>query len=283
MIAPPPQEDPRPFIAISGYLNQQGFSAPAVMAADTDAGLVLIEDFGEIRLRETLDAAPELQRPLYQESVALLVALASKPAMPLPPYALSEYQRELALFTECYCPALGLTVDVGGYHARWDHLLAPVIAQQETPVTVLRDFHAENIMLVPGREGMAQLGLLDFQDALAGHPAYDLVSLLQDARRDVAPEIEAEMLAFRATLAAPGPDFEAAYYLLGVQRNLKILGIFTRLWKRDGKPRYRAFQPRVWGYVERSLAHPALAEIKAWLDDNVPVASRAAAWAEFVE
>ena len=123
--------------------------------------------------------------------------------------------------------------------------------------------------------GDGRLGLLDFQDALAGHPAYDLVSLLQDARRDVAPALEAAMI---ARYAAAAPFDEAAYALLGAQRNAKILGIFTRLWKRDGKPRYLAYQPRVWGYLERDLAHPALAPVRAWFDANVPAAARAAAW-----
>ena len=138
-------------------------------------------------------------------------------------------------------------------------------------------------MLIEGRKGLSRLGLLDFQDALAGHPAYDLVSMLQDARRTVSPEIEAEMLAYYVDLVRPAEGFEAAYHLLGVQRNLKILGIFTRLWKRDGKPRYRAFQPRVWAYVERSLAHPALVPAKAWMDANIPADKRASAWAEFAE
>jgi N-acetylmuramate 1-kinase len=280
MDAPPP-EDPTPFIAISNYLNAQGFSAPRVFASDLDHGLVLIEDFGEVRMRETLDAAPELEHSIYSETVALLVELAKAPAMDLKPYSLAEYQRELGLFTEWYCPALDLPVDVAGYAALWDDLLGDIIQQQQRPVTVLRDYHAENIMLIPGREGIDRLGLLDFQDALAGHPAYDLVSILQDARRDVSPEIETAMLDHYANLAEPSDHFDAAYHILGVQRNLKILGIFTRLWKRDDKPRYRAFQPRVWGYVERSLSHPALAPVKAWLDDNVPQAKRAAAWAEF--
>jgi N-acetylmuramate 1-kinase len=245
--------------------------------------MVLIEDFGEIRMRETIDAAPEMERLLYRDTVALLVELAKAPVMALKPYSIAEYQRELALFTEWYCPALDLLVDVEGYTALWDRLLTKIVSEQAQPVTVLRDFHAENIMLIPGREGASRLGLLDFQDALAGHRAYDLVSMLQDARRDVSPEIEAEMLAFHADLAKPEDGFDAAYHILGVQRNLKILGIFTRLWKRDDKPRYRAFQPRVWGYIERSLEHPALAEMKAWLDGNVPVEQRSAAWAEFVD
>jgi aminoglycoside/choline kinase family phosphotransferase len=117
-----------------------------------------------------------------------------------------------------------------------------------------------------------ELGLLDFQDALAGHPAYDLVSLLQDARRDVAPELEAAMI---ARYAARRPLDAAAYALLGAQRNTKILGIFTRLWKRDGKPRYLDFQPRVWAYLERDLADPALAPVKAWFEAHVPAEKRA--------
>jgi aminoglycoside/choline kinase family phosphotransferase len=138
-------------------------------------------------------------------------------------------------------------------------------------VVVLRDYHAENIMLLGA---LHKQGLLDFQDALVGHPAYDLVSLLQDARRDVSPELEARMLAHY------GPVDEAAYALLGAQRNTKILGIFTRLWKRDGKPRYLAFQPRMWTYLERDLAHPALGPVKAWFDAHVPADKRAAYWRE---
>ncbi len=280
MDAPPPHEDATPFIAVSDYLNAQGFSAPAVLAADLDAGLVLIEDFGEIRMRETLDAAPEMERPLYRDTVDLLAHLSTKRVMSLRPYSIAEYQRELGLFTEWYCPAVNLKVDTDGYVALWDRLLAKVVVSQDRAVTVLRDYHAENIMIVPGREGISRLGLLDFQDALAGHPAYDLVSMLQDARRDVSAEIQADMFAHYLAVANPAPGFEDAYHILGVQRNLKILGIFTRLWKRDDKPRYRAFQPRVWNYVLRSIEHPALAEMKDWLNRNVPDRSRAPAWTD---
>jgi aminoglycoside/choline kinase family phosphotransferase len=113
-------------------------------------------------------------------------------------------------------------------------------------------------------------GIIDFQDALVGHPAYDLVSLLQDARRDVRPELEADMLAYYLTVANPGPDFDAHYALLGAQRNTKIIGIFTRLWKRDGKERYLSFLPRMWGLLERDLAHPALTNVKQWFDAQIP-------------
>jgi hypothetical protein len=144
---------------------------------------------------------------------------------------------------------------------------------------VLRDYHADNLMVLPGTK---ELGLLDFQDALAGHRAYDLVSLLQDARRDVAPALEEAMLERYAAAAgiAHRADFRADYELLGAQRNTKILGIFTRLWKRDGKPHYLPLQPRVWGYLERNLAHPALAPVREWFEANVPPRMRAAAWAE---
>lgn len=283
MDAPPPQEDPQPFIAVAQWLVEQGFSAPRILAADLDSGLVLIEDFGGNRMREAVDADPALERPLYRDVTELLVDLAKKPAMAIAPYSLADYQRELGLFIEWYCPAVGLSPDRESYETLWSELLAPVLAAQANPVTVLRDYHAENIMLIEGREGLDRLGLLDFQDALAGHPAYDLVSMLQDARRTVSPEIEAEMFAHYLSLAKPADGFEAAYHLLGVQRNLKILGIFTRLWKRDNKPRYRAFQPRVWAYVERSLAHPALAPAKAWMDAHIPAGKRAPAWTEFAE
>ena len=282
MDAPPQHDDPRPFIAVAEWLVENQFSAPRIMASDLDQGLVLLEDFGDIRMRETLDDNPALERGLYREVVSLLAILARQPAMALKPYDLNEYQRELAIFTDWYCPDLGLEVDVAGYTALWDRLLAPVIAQTQPAVTVLRDYHAENIMLIKGREGIARLGLLDFQDALAGHPAYDLASLLQDARRDVSAGLEDEMLRHYHTISSPAAGFDDAYHVLAAQRNLKILGIFTRLWRRDGKPRYRSFQPRMWGYVERSLNQPVLAPLKAWLDYNIPVPQRAAAWAEFI-
>jgi aminoglycoside/choline kinase family phosphotransferase len=157
-------------------------------------------------------------------------------------------------------------------------VLGPVASDGLGPVTVLRDYHAENIMLVPGRSGVAQFGLLDFQDALAGHPAYDLASVLEDARRDVSPQIERAMIDRYLASSADPVAFEAAYWALAAQRNTRILGVFVRLWKRDGKPGYRKFQPRMWGLLERDLAHPSLGPVKDWFDANVPVAARAAAW-----
>jgi aminoglycoside/choline kinase family phosphotransferase len=265
MDAPPPHEDPRPFIAVAQWLVEHDFAAPAIIASDLDQGLVLIEDFGDDRLREAVDAAPDEELALYAPAIDLLVRLAEHPAGPIPPYDRAVLKREAGLFVEWYCPAVGIEPDLAGWAAAWEAVFDHAIA--ETPVTVLRDYHAENLMLVgPERS----LGLLDFQDALAGHPAYDLVSLLQDARRTVDPAVETAMLdRYRA---ATGADeaFMNAYHVLGAQRNAKILGIFTRLWKRDGKPHYATMCPRVWAYLERDLAQPVLAPVAAWFAANVP-------------
>ena len=169
-------------------------------------------------------------------------------------------------------------VDVAAYRDAWTRVLAPVATDGLGQVTVLRDYHAENIMLLAGREGIGQFGLLDFQDALAGHPAYDLASVLEDARRDVAPAIERSMIDRYITATAADDRFETAYWALAAQRNTRILGVFTRLWKRDDKPHYTEFQPRMWGLLERDLAHPGLAPVRSWFDANVPAEARALAW-----
>ena len=279
MDAPPPHEDPRPFVTVAEWLIAQGLSAPTILARDLDQGLLLIEDFGDARLRETADAAPEREHELYSSVTDLLVHLHGRePLAGLRQHGLDQWLGEVELFTDWYCPALGLDIDRAGWEAAWRDLLAPVDADGLARVTVLRDYHAENIMLLPGRAGVGALGLLDFQDALIGHPAYDLVSVLEDARRDVSPDVEAAMLA--RYIAATGTDdaFTRAYWALAAQRNTRILGVFTRLWRRDGKPGYKAFQPRMWGLLERDLAQPGLEQLRDWFAANVPVAARAAAW-----
>ncbi|WP_253343647.1 aminoglycoside phosphotransferase family protein [Sphingobium sp. OAS761] len=279
MDAPPPHEDPGPFIAIAEHLCATGFAAPGIIARDLGAGLVLIEDFGDVRLKEYVEAVPQDEVPVYARAVDLLVDLHRLPAAELPPYDRAVYRREAALLTEWWAPAAGITVDPHAYEKAWDAVL-PIVEQSASPVvTVLRDYHAENIMLID-RDWSHGLGLLDFQDALAGHPAYDLVSLLQDARRDVLPEVEAAMLArYRERSDAPN-DFDAAYAVLGAQRNAKIIGIFTRLWQRDGKPRYLSYLPRMWALLERDLAHPALVPVAEWVASNIPVDRRHDALAE---
>ncbi|HWV12723.1 MAG TPA: phosphotransferase, partial [Sphingobium sp.] len=264
---------PRPFIAIAEHLVRQGFAAPAILGRDLEQGLVLIEDFGDLRVKEHLDDNPGEEIGVYSRAVELLADLHREPAAELPPYDRAVYQREAGLLTEWYCPAIGLSVAEESYTRAWDAVL-PIVEQSASPaVTVLRDYHAENIMLID-RPEVRGLGLLDFQDALAGHPAYDLVSLLQDARRDVPPEVEAAMIAHYKSIINPPGDFDAAYAVLGAQRNAKIIGIFTRLWKRDGKPRYLTFLPRMWDLLERDLAHPALAPVAGWFAENIPAEKR---------
>jgi aminoglycoside/choline kinase family phosphotransferase len=281
MDAPPPQEDPRPFISVAEWLVSVGLSAPEILAHDLESGLLLLGDFGDDRLREALDLAPNRERELYELATDVLVHLhRHSPMAGLPAHGLSQWLDEVMLFPDWYCNVLDLHVDVESYRSAWTEVLEPVAQDGLGPVTVLRDYHAENIMLVEGRDGVAHLGLLDFQDALAGHPAYDLASVLEDARRDVPPELERAMIDRYVSATGQGEPFERAYWALAAQRNTRILGVFTRLWKRDNKPGYRRFQPRMWGLLERDLEHQTLAPLRAWFDDNVAAEHRAAPWAE---
>ncbi len=279
MDAPPPHEDVKPFVAVAEWLGQAGLTAPEILARDVDRGLLLLRDFGDWRLREYLDDDPARERELYERATDVLIHLHRHDPMPgLPPHGLDQWLEELKLFTEWYCPAVGLSVDVEGYRAAWSHVLEPVANDGLGPVTVLRDYHAENVMLVKGREGVAHFGLLDFQDALAGHPAYDLASVLEDARRDVPPDIERAMLDRYISAVGGRREFERSYWALAAQRNTRILGVFTRLWKRDGKPHYIQFQPRMWGLLERDLAQPGLEPVRDWFDANVGPEHRVAPW-----
>jgi aminoglycoside/choline kinase family phosphotransferase len=281
MDAPPPHEDPRPFVAVAEWLASVGLSAPEIIHRDLDRGLLLLADFGDARLRETLDEDPESERELYELATDVLIHLHRHPPMPgLQPHGLEQWLEELMLFPDWYCRALGLVVDVDAYRSAWIEALKPVAADGLGPVTILRDYHAENIMLIGGRQGVAHFGLLDFQDARAGHPAYDLASVLEDARRDVPETIEREMMARYIAASSHGEAFEPAYWALAAQRNTRILGVFTRLWKRDDKPHYTAFQPRMWGLLERDLLSPNLEPVRRWFDANVAPEHRAAPWAQ---
>lgn len=271
MDAPPPNEDPGLFLHVAHWLTDNGMRAPAIYAEDRARGLVLLEDFGNARMRDHLDVVPADEERVYKAAIDALVALHRLPPGPFDPYSMEVYQREAGLLTEWYCPAAGIEADEQSYARAWDEVLLPMLPRQRPGVTVLRDYHAENIMLL---DGIGEQGLIDFQDALVGHPAYDLVSLLQDARRDVSPQLEARMLDHYRAQIATDDAFLADYARLGAQRNAKIVGIFARLWKRDGKPRYLDFIPRVWEALERDLAHPALAPVAAWFDANIPASVR---------
>jgi len=272
MDAPPEKEDSRPFLAIGQQLHEMGFSAPQPLAVDLDQGLILLEDFGDDRVGPVLARDPARETAVYETAVDILAALHAHPAGDVAPYAEPELLREARLFPDWYLPAVGVA-EALGYDAAWAPLWPAVLAGP--PVLTLRDYHADNLMIID-RPGLRGLGLLDYQDALAGHPAYDLVSLLQDVRRVVSPALEAGMLA-RYLAARPDIDpaaFRTAYDILGAQRNIKILGVFTRLYIRDGKANYPGFHPRLWELVARNLQSPALVPVADWFAANVPAEAR---------
>jgi aminoglycoside/choline kinase family phosphotransferase len=265
MDAPPPHEDPRPFIHIAQYLNGYQFRAPEIFATDLMRGFVLLEDFGDRRMREHLDAHPEDEVAVYRAAIDAIVRLSATPPVQTQPYDMATYMREVQLLSEWYMPAMGLDFDSGEFDRVWAQALAPLSDYQK--VTVLRDYHAENIMLLDD----GQQGMIDFQDALVGHPAYDLVSLLQDARRDVPAPIETAMIArFSKARGLDLAAFQASYAALGALRSLRILGIFARLCLDGGKPKYLSLIPRVWGQLQANLSHPALAPLRAACDRFLP-------------
>lgn len=277
MDAPPPQEDVRPFVRIDEHLRGLGLSAPAILARDEEQGFLLLEDFGDGTFTR-LVAAGQDREPLYAAAVDTLVDLHRHP----PPAGLPRYDGDTLLeapdlVVDWYLPAMrGEPTDAAtraSFRAAWAEVLP--LAWPFPAVLALRDYFADNLMWLPGREGIARVGLLDFQDALAGPPAYDLVSLIQDARHDIPEPLEQAMI--RRYLAATGLDeatFRAAYAVIGAFRNARITGLWPRLWKRDGKTRYLAFRPRTWAVLERNLAHPALATVRAWFDREIPPHTR---------
>lgn len=282
MDAPPPQEDVRPYVAVARHLRALGFSAPEIFAADPEAGLLVLEDFGDATFTQLL-AGGEDEAALYTLATDVLIALhgaADAAAIDLPPFDRSRLLDEVAMLVDWFLPAMtGAACDSAlraDFEAAWRAVLP---AAEMLPRTlVLRDYHVDNLMRVPGRDGIAACGLLDFQDAVIGSVAYDLVSLLEDARRDV-PAALVEGMTERYLAAFPAldrADFEAAAAVLAAQRNARIVGVFTRLSRRDGKDQYLRHIPRVWRLLEGDLRHPALAPVAAWLDDAIPPARRVA-------
>jgi aminoglycoside/choline kinase family phosphotransferase len=266
-------EDVRPFVRIASFLRGAGLSAPEILAEDDKNGFLLLEDLGDDLFARAIPARPQLEREMYEAATDVLVALHRLTPPDVPDYGPGRMTDLAALAFDKY--RAGITGDPGlaaraGFNTRFRPLLDDA-TRGIAPVLVLRDYHAENLLWLPDRDGVARVGLLDFQDAMTGHPGYDLVSLLQDARRDVPPPLEAAMIA--RYLDATGPDrdrFEAAYAVLGAQRNLRILGVFARLGMEHGKPHYVDLIPRVWGLLQRDLDHPALAPVAALLRDSLP-------------
>ncbi|TDK44462.1 aminoglycoside phosphotransferase family protein [Antarcticimicrobium luteum] len=273
MDAPPEKgEDVRPFTAIARFLRDQGLSAPEIYAEDAETGFLLLEDLGDALFARVLAADPKPERQLYEAATHVLIALheATPPALAAYDPPLMAGLAGLA-FTKYRAGILG--DDGGEAHQRFllrfeDILRATTSGKQ---VVILRDYHAENLIWLPDRNGPARVGLLDFQDAMLGHPAYDLVSLLQDIRRDVPAGIEIAMTDLY--ISAAGVDdhiFRTAYAVLGAQRNLRILGVFARLATDYGKPQYVDLIPAVWAHLTRDLDHPALAPVADLLLGALP-------------
>jgi tRNA threonylcarbamoyl adenosine modification protein YjeE len=286
-------EDVIPFVAMANGLRQLGLSAPQIYEAELADGLLIIEDLGNETVVAGDPPAPVEQR--YSRAVDVLIELHRNepadavPVAPhvthhLPHYDMDAYQIEAELLLDWYLPRAGVTVTEAiraEYVVLWRNALRPVFAVK--PTWVLRDFHSPNLLWLPERHDFAQIGLLDFQDAVIGPPAYDLASLLQDARVDV-PEIMEVALIGRYVQERrdTGDDFDpvefiAVYAALAAQRASKILGIFARLDRRDGKPQYLRHMPRVWDYLQRSLAHPSLAHLQDWYRRHVPAPDAVAA------
>jgi tRNA threonylcarbamoyl adenosine modification protein YjeE len=279
-------EDVKPFVALARGLRERGFSAPVVRHGDLDAGFLITEDFGNVPFVEGEPPAPIAER--YEAATDMLVALHRKPlpeTLPLAPgisYAIPVFDIdallvELGLMPEWYLPDRNAELATGPrneFAALWRELLAKPLAEPKT--WVIRDFHSPNLIWLEERSDIKKVGIIDFQDAVLGHPAYDLVSLLQDARVDVPEQLELTLLTrYIKARHDADPGFDAAafaehYAIMSAQRNTRLLGTFARLNRRDGKPHYLKHQPRIWRYLDRSLAHPALSGIRAWYGEHVP-------------
>ena len=275
---PPPGHSVAAFVRIARLLRGMGYSAPDLLAADEGRGFALLEDLGDDSFSALLaDPAPaSLEGTLYEAATDFLIDLHRKPVPPdLRRYDAAWMLDDAALFLESIA-GVAAGASAAEFEAAWRGPLAKAAAG--APALCLRDFHAGNLMWLPaprdgdGGSGLRRVGLLDFQDARSGPAAYDLVSLLQDARRDLGAGLEAAMVA-RYLNASPSFDevaFRADYAILGAQRAVRIIGVFHRLARRDGKPGYLTHLPRVWGHVDRNLAHPALGPVRDWFDRWCP-------------
>ncbi|MSO76532.1 MAG: aminoglycoside phosphotransferase [Alphaproteobacteria bacterium] len=280
MDAPPPLEDVTSYVRLSAHLLGLGLSAPSVFAGEPAAGLLIIEDFGDGTYARVLAAGAD-EAALYALGVDVLIALhrhENATRLVLPAYDAERMANEALLLTDWYLPAIRgrdtPAAERDAYLAAWREV-APIAGLAPTTL-MLRDYHIDNLMWLPDRSGVAACGLLDFQDAAIGPASYDLVSLLEDARRDVAPALASAM--WRRYLAAfPAVDragFEASAAVAAAQRHCRVIGVFVRLWRRDGKPSYLAHIPRVWRMLTARLAHPALAPLAQWFDRSLPEADR---------
>ena len=270
------------FTAVAEHLRSIGLSAPIVHALDAPLGLAVVEDFGDGAFARLIGQDAD-EDELYFAAVDALAALHAAPtpavlqgpggSWPLLTYDAVALKAGADLFVD-WLPKLKPRLDFDeAARAEWDALWSDIVRRGEAGAHVLahRDFHAENLIWLPERQGAARVGMIDFQDALLAHPSWDLHSLLQDARRDVSPELEACALeryfAHRPELNREA--FMANYAALAALNEARIIGIFARLVARDGKPRYLDFMPRMWRQLERNLGNPALADLRGWFDRHV--------------
>ena len=279
--------EPAAFACISNELAIRGFSAPKILAADLDAGLLLLEDFGQNVYAKVIDADPSLESHLYEAAVECLAEIyrSSFPARMSFKYGgkdavwrVRDYDEtalltETHLFLDWYAKDKGASLSEGP-RAEWDKIWRDLfrVLSAHAPGLALRDFHAENLFWLPERESVAKVGLIDFQDGLFVHPAYDLVSFLEDARRDVSPDLVDPLISQFCEQAKLSDEdaFRKAYAVLGAQRNAKILGIFVRLAERDGKPSYRDLIPRVHKHFVGNLSGKNFAELRNWFETYLP-------------
>lgn len=277
-------ENVKPFVALANGLRAQGLSAPEIYGQDLDAGLLIVEDLGREGVVDENGPIPER----YLEAAGALAHLHSRrlpDMLPLdgggsyhiPPYDLDALLIEVDLLLDWYVPQIKASVASGAraiFTNLWRSALVEIAAA--APTWTLRDYHSPNLIWLADREGIRRVGVIDFQDCVLGHPAYDMASLGQDARVTVPDELELKLLAHYAKLRRDADQsfdmasFARAYMTLAAQRATKVLGIFARLDQRDGKPQYLAHVPRVEAYLKKSLKHPALADIKAWYESNLP-------------
>jgi aminoglycoside/choline kinase family phosphotransferase len=276
------------FAAAADWLRGHGLAAPQIHAADHAQGFIILEDLGDALFADVLAEGGD-ETALYKAAVEVLAAIhvhdapaSLSPDKPLFDYDSAALVAETDLLTEWFLPLVlgraATDAEVEEHRRLWRAALASIGSARR--VFVHRDYHAQNLLWLPEREGVARVGLIDFQDAVAGSAAYDLISLTEDARRDVSPAIaEAATRHYLDAMRAQGtPVDEAAFQhemaVMAAQRNAKIVGIFARLYKRDGKARYLDLLPRVWGYLERDLTHPSLCDLRAWYDRVIPPARR---------
>ena len=273
MDAPPEKgEDVCAFVRISNHLRAVGLSAPEIYAEDAEFGFLLLEDLGDDLFARLLQNKPELERPLYEAATDVLIALHQSPLLPLDSYGPTLMAELATLAVTKYADGITGTPDAE-VRDRFERRLEDVLHRetQGPKVLIQRDYHAENLLWLPERDGVQRVGLLDFQCAMLGHPAYDLVSLLQDVRRNVPAGIEMRMV--NRYLSASGMDehnFRTAYAVLGAQRNLRILGVFARLGAEYGKPHYVDMIPATWRHLMRDLEHPALAPVASLIRNTLP-------------